>query len=186
MSDEPRQPAKAFSRYSRLAILSVLLIVNREGSRRHGKNGSKPRKLFEALEADQDGRSEDALRLVREARQVEPTDHELALHEATFLWNLGRTEESLMAYAEAARLAPPTSGTASYWHAVRLARLDRDDEGLKCLIEALAREPTLIGEITHDELFARWNNDPAYEAAIEEAVWRALDQEADPAKRYHN
>jgi tetratricopeptide (TPR) repeat protein len=149
--------------------LSAVLLVGADSGRRRGANGSKQRKLFEALQADEDSRGDDALRLVREAREGEPLNHELALHEATFLWNLGQVEIALAAYAEAARLSPESSGTAHHWLAIRLARLGRDEEGLVNVVEALRREPTLIGEVDHDEIFSRWKNDSAYREALEVA-----------------
>lgn len=186
MNADEQHPATAPAGPCILTIVSVLFLVDRGSGRRREANGSKQRKLFEALEADEDGRSEDALRLVREARQAEPTNHELALHEATFRWNLGQADSAIAAYVEAGRLSPASSGMAHHWLAVRLARLGRDEEALASVVEALKREPTLIGEIDHDQLFERWKDDPTYQEALEVAFWRALDEEADPAKRRNN
>lgn len=184
--NKDEQHPEGRARCGPFAVVSIFLLVSRDSRRRSEANGSKQRKLFEALEADEDGRGEDPMRLVREARQAEPANHELALHEATFLWNLGQVELALAAYTEAGRLSPASSGMAHHWLAVRLARLGRDEEALASVVEALKREPTLIGEIDHDQLFERWKEDLTYQEALEVAFWRALDEEADPVERRSN
>lgn len=163
-------------RQRRLAILAttiVLLAGKRERGAPGAANGQANDDLRAALEADEDGQTGEALALIRQARQKDPKDYDLALHEAVFLWKLDRLDDAIVVFMEAASLAPPTVGAAHYWAAVHLTRR-KDPTAIDYLAEALQREPSLLDEVHQDELFERWRDDLKYQDAIELAFYRAL------------
>jgi tetratricopeptide (TPR) repeat protein len=115
-------------------------------------------------------RYQEAVTHVREARAEAPTSVRLLLEEASYLGAMGRLEEALRHYAEAAALDP--DGDADFQAAVLILQSGADPERAEALlVKALARSPILVLDALYDVsgTFDALRGRPTFEAAVGEA-----------------
>jgi hypothetical protein len=140
-----------------LALASVLLVgVLRRGRKEPPPMAAEDRLALARIEAGRE-RYQEAVTHVREARAEAPTSVRLLLEEASYLGAMGRLEEALRHYAEAA---------------VLILQSGADPERAEALlVKALARSPILVLDALYDVsgTFDALRGRPTFEAAVGEA-----------------
>ena len=112
-----------------------------------------------------------ALHWILQARRAAPTSASVCSTQAFILAELGRVDEALRAFQDAARLAP-----AEGEHALSAARVAQQAGRPAHLVEdlleqALARDPSFVEEIENDGLFSDLAGRPRFDHMVESA-WR--------------
>ena len=117
------------------------------------------------------GRLERALEWLAQARRLAPTSVAACTLHALVLQRLGRADEALRAYVEAAILAQDGEPALC---AARLAATSGRGEGEVegFVVEALARSPGLVEEVDGERVFRPLRGRPRFELALAQA-WRA-------------
>lgn len=136
-----------------------------------------PTTLREQVDAaEEEGRWEDVVRLVGDARKLSVISPLLLLQEATARREMNDVEAALGSYEEAAALLPGWNGTADYWAALLCAEHERWEEAMAFLQRALARDPGLCAEVESTPEFAPLKQNPEFMALIIEALERMYDE----------
>ena len=158
-----------------VAALVTARALRRRARKERAPVGPEDRLALARIEAGRE-RFHEAVAHVREARAQAPTSVRLILEEASYLGAMGKVEEALAHYAEAAALDP--DGDADFQAAVLLLQSGGDAARAEALlVKALARSPILVLEVLYDvaETFVALRGRPDFERAVEDAR-RALGE----------